>query len=620
MSGITGIFRRDGKDVDPADIKRMNDKISHRGPDGSKVWCEGPVALGHQMLHTTPESLHETLPFEDEESGLVITADARIDNRKDLAPKLGIEDNEYVSDSYFILKAYEKWGEKCPDELLGDFAFVIWDGKKLFCVKDHMGVKPFYYYLSDDVVVFSTEIKALFEIQEVPHGLNETKLALYLMKDTFDHELTFYENIKNLPSAHFLKLDNHVIKKNRYWKLDPNLQIVLDSEEEYATVFLEIFTEAIQCRLRNAFPLGFELSGGLDSSSIVCTAKKILKQKNTNLNNVTTFSRIFDETPESDERYYIKKVVSIEGIKPYFINADNVSPLENIEDILQQQDQPFYTPHITKQIKSYKKMNELGLRVLISGQGGDQNISLGRNYLRELAITFQWEKFVREIKAFSNNMNKPVYHTIIEKVIFPSLPHNLKKCIKILLGRNLNLLNNNFLEDLGVNEESYNTTLDDLNKITSKEYHYYNINQAFHETVFGTIDRRVANFNIEVRFPFYDKRIIEFCYALPSEMKFKKGWNRYVLRLAMANILPNEIQWRPHKTNLGHTYKKNLLLEKETLKKMIYVDNKIIAKYVNLRKIQDIYEEYKSGKGNNQFELWLVVLLYLWLNLYRNKK
>ena len=101
----------------------MNDKISHRGPDGSRIWCEGQVAFGHQMLHTTPESLQEILPFEDKESGLVITADARIDNRKSLSLKLGIEDNKYVSDSYFILKAYEKWGEKCPEKLLGDFTF-----------------------------------------------------------------------------------------------------------------------------------------------------------------------------------------------------------------------------------------------------------------------------------------------------------------------------------------------------------------------------------------------------------------------------------------------------------------------------------------------------------------
>lgn len=106
MSAITGIFYRDGRKVQPYQIKKMNDRLSHRGPDGSKVWCEGSVGLGHQMLFTTPESLHEELPFEEDR--LVITADARIDNRKELSDKLGIEDKEEVSDSYFILKTYQK--------------------------------------------------------------------------------------------------------------------------------------------------------------------------------------------------------------------------------------------------------------------------------------------------------------------------------------------------------------------------------------------------------------------------------------------------------------------------------------------------------------------------------
>lgn len=130
MGAITGIFYRDGRSVKPEQIKEINDKLSHRGLNGSAVWTDGSVALGHQMLHTTPESLHEKLPFEDEDSGLVITADARIDNRKELSEMLGIEDREDVSDSYFILEAYQKWGEKCPDKLLGDFAFAIWDKNK----------------------------------------------------------------------------------------------------------------------------------------------------------------------------------------------------------------------------------------------------------------------------------------------------------------------------------------------------------------------------------------------------------------------------------------------------------------------------------------------------------
>ena len=139
----------------------MNDRLSHRGPDGSNTWCEGPVAFGHQMLMTTPESLNENLPFHDEKAGLAITADARIDNRKELSKHLDIEDNENLADSYFILKAYEKWGENCPEKLLGDFAFAIWDSNKeqLFCARDHMGVKPFYYYLSDEPFSLQLRLK-----------------------------------------------------------------------------------------------------------------------------------------------------------------------------------------------------------------------------------------------------------------------------------------------------------------------------------------------------------------------------------------------------------------------------------------------------------------------------
>ena len=163
MSAITGIFRRDGKPVNPETNQKMNDTLAHRGPDGSRVRCKGSVAFGHQMLHTTPESVQEVLPFENKNSGLVITADARIDNRKELSEELGLENNIEVSDSQFILKAYEKWGEKCPENLLGDFAFAIWDKNReiLFCARDHMGVRPLYYYLSDGVLSSIQELVLL---------------------------------------------------------------------------------------------------------------------------------------------------------------------------------------------------------------------------------------------------------------------------------------------------------------------------------------------------------------------------------------------------------------------------------------------------------------------------
>ena len=391
MSAITGIYDRNDQLVEYNQIKEMNDRLAHRGLNGSQVWVKGSVALGHQMLHTTPESLKENLPFQ--EDGVVITADARIDNRRELSEKLNIKDEIEVSDSYFILKSYQKWGENCPEELIGDFAFVIWDEReeKLFCARDHTGVKPFYYYLSEEIFIFATEIKAILTIPTIPNKLNEKKLALFIMRDMLDQELTFYENIKCLPAAHTISLKKNKFSKTNYWKLNPDLNIEMDSEEDYAKAFRDIFTEAVRCRLRSNFPIGSELSGGLDSSSVVCTAKKILIEENTNLDVINTFSRVYDEIPESDERYYIKKVFDNDKIKPTLTIGDNISPLENINNILWHQDQPFYSPHIAIQNSSYQKVSDNGIHVLLSGEGGDQIVSHGGNYIRELFLYLKME-------------------------------------------------------------------------------------------------------------------------------------------------------------------------------------------------------------------------------------
>ena len=168
MSAITGIFYRNNHSVKFDQIKKMNDSLSHRGPDGSKVLNYESIALGHQMLYTTKESLKETLPFKDK-SGLIITADARIDNREELADQLKIDNSPENSDSQFILEAYKKWGDKCPEKLLGDFAFAIWDigEQKLFCARDHMGIKSFYYYLTDEHLFFATEIRHFLPTQKL---------------------------------------------------------------------------------------------------------------------------------------------------------------------------------------------------------------------------------------------------------------------------------------------------------------------------------------------------------------------------------------------------------------------------------------------------------------------
>ena len=165
MSGIVGIYRPEGI-VANADLERMVETISHRGGDGSSVWTEGPIGLGHRMLHTTPESLHEKLPLVSDSHDLTITADARIDNREELWTALGFSGSPHVevADSQLILASYERWGERCPEKLLGDFSFAIWDRRKqvLFCARDHYGVRPFnYHYRPGQAFVYVGKLRRL---------------------------------------------------------------------------------------------------------------------------------------------------------------------------------------------------------------------------------------------------------------------------------------------------------------------------------------------------------------------------------------------------------------------------------------------------------------------------
>ena len=202
MSGIAGIFLRDGRPVDNRSLARMLQAMNYRGPDGSSTWNEGALGLGHLMLCSTPESTEEKLPKNNETGRLVITADARIDNRDELLAGLAITPRlgQAIDDSDLILLAHERWGEVAPEKLIGDFAYCIWDRfeKELFCCRDAFGVRPLYYYLSEKIFAFASEIRPLLELDEVPGRLNEVMVADYLIGMEDDQAITFYKGIFRL--------------------------------------------------------------------------------------------------------------------------------------------------------------------------------------------------------------------------------------------------------------------------------------------------------------------------------------------------------------------------------------------------------------------------------------
>jgi asparagine synthase (glutamine-hydrolysing) len=620
MSAITGIFYRDNRNVDPKLIKHMNDKLSHRGPDDSNLWYEGSVALGHQMLYTTPESLHEKLPFE--EDGVVITADARIDNRKELSEKLNIKDNEEVPDSYFILKAYQRWGEKCPQELLGDFTFVIWnkDHGTLFCARDHMGVKPFYYYLCEDAFFFATEIKSLLTIPNVKCKINELEIANILaLISGEDREITCYEGIYRLPAAYSLKINSNNSKKSVYWKLDPNNMIILDSDEDYSKKFLEIFTEAVNCRLRSAFPVGYMLSGGLDSSSVACTAQKILQKEGKK--QLKTFSAIFDNVPKSNEHYFIDKVLSSSDFDSHYIKADLINPLNEIDKFFWYSDTASIPPNTFMNWNIYREADKCGVRVLLDGFDGDVTVSHGSKFLTELFSTYKWMKFFNEVKAYTK-LKKVSYKSIFLSIgLYVLIPKVFQK--KMVLRNEYNrkkrsrsrIIKKEFADQTQVIKKIIEIKEKFINTNNAHQYHYLELNSGSIQFETELLDWMSAPFSIEPRHPFYDKRLIEFCLAIPSEQKLSKGWDRVIMRRAMSGILPTEIQWRKDKGDLSFNFIQSLMTNNDLLDDIILGNISTIDKYIDIEEIKKIYNncKYEDIIDEDITQLWYIVSLYLWL-------
>jgi asparagine synthase (glutamine-hydrolysing) len=636
VSAIVGLSNSDGKPVGEVDVSRMLDSLEHRGSDGAGVWSDGFIGLGHRMLWTTPESLHEKQPLLNQSGDVVITADARIDNRKELIAELDLSGNApgSITDGELILAAYEKWGEMCPEKLLGDFAFAIWDRRKraLFCARDHFGVKPFYYCsLSGRFFVFASEIKALLSHPEVPRKLNEVRVGDYLASMFDDKTITFYADILRLPPAHSLTVSPAGTHLQQYWSLDPSCELQLRSDDAYAEAFRELFIEAVRCRLRTALPVGSMLSGGMDSSSITCVARELLARDGGR--RLLTFSAIFDEVTQCDERPFINAVLAQNSLEPHYVHGDQVSPLADLDQVLWHQDEAFYAPNLFLTWNLYRVAKEQGARIVLDGFDGDTTVSHGEGYLNELAYAGQWFTLAAEIRAFGRTFNLSSRKLLwsyawrygLDPKISRSRALKLTRRIWRILNRpreSANLpswsanLNPIFVQGIDLMERRKALRQAWANPPrTERENHYRNLTLGVMPFTLEVLERAAAAFGIEPRFPFWDKRLVEFCLALPPQQKVHGGWTRIVLRRALADILPAEVQWRRSKSNLGPNFEHGLLAyERQRLEEVILKDSRIIEKYVDMDSLREAYSRFASGgRGDDALMIWKAVSLALWL-------
>jgi asparagine synthase (glutamine-hydrolysing) len=656
MSGIMGIHYLDGRPVEQ-ELGRMVDILTHRGPDGADIWIDGAVGLGHRMLWTTPESLLEKLPLVSQSGDIVITADCRIDNREELISAFQLEKcpPEKITDSQLILAAYEKWGQQCPEHLLGDFAFAIWDKReqKLFCARDHFGVKPFYYYYqTGKVFAFGSEIKAILSLQEVPCRLNELRIADYLSPTFEDKSITSYKGILRLPPGQTLTVDCRNLQLHSYWSLKIGNELKLNSDREYADAFQEIFTEAVRCRLRSAFPISSHLSGGLDSSSVACVARNLLQKENGS--ELHTFSNIFDDVPECDERPFINTVLEQGGFIPHYVHADRFGPLSEWKHFFQYMDEASIGPSHFLTWGLNRATEQAGIRISLDGFDGDTTVSHGANYFGELVRQGNWNTFIAEANAVSQHFDTSLtalfneyaigyleelaqhgkwidlakvineigkHFQVSRKQLF--IGHGVKPLIRQLLGRrkksgknDTSVINPSFAQRAGLNSKSQNQLQSQM--VTVREDQWRSLTSALFTLTLELVDQSSAAFSIESRHPFMDKRLIEFCLALPPEQKLHQGWSRAVMRRAMDNILPKQIQWRGGKTVMTPNFLRGILhLDRKLMDEVAIANSNSIKEFVDLNSLHESYHRLVSeGEVKNNDDViavWKAVTLSLWL-------
>lgn len=676
MSAIMGIYYLDDCAVDREDLGLMLEVLAHRGPDGAEIWVDQSIGFGHRMLWTTPESLLENLPMKDQAGNLVMTSDARIDNRDELISYLDFDNclAQKITDSQLILAAYEKWGEECPEYLIGDFAFAIWDKRKqsLFCARDHMGIKPFYYYHQPgEIFTFSSEIKALLCLKEVPRRLNEVKVGEYLAVMLEDKSSTLYQGILRLPAACSLTVNIQGIQIKSYWTLDADRELVLESDEEYAEALQKIFTEAVRCRLRSAFPIGSHLSGGLDSSSVTCVARRLLEEENCPLH---TFSNIFETVTQCDERSFINPVLDQGGMIPHYVYADQMGPLSELDQIFSYHEEVFFGPtHFLVWGPNRAAQNE-GIRIVLSGFDGDSTLSHGEGYLMKLARNGEWKTFARvadEISklissssldilqqygltylqelarksnwlAFTKAAKEVAEHfEISQRQIFlhhgvkPLLPKLLRQAWQIIRRRSEPRSNSDWLfKPSFAKKIGWKKRVQELNEessknlpVTERKHHWGVITSGSVTYAMEMLEKSSAAFSIEARHPFMDKRLLEFCLSLPPEQKLNQGWSRLVMRRAMNNIIPEQVQWRRGKANMSPSFLYGLLtLNRDIVDDVMQNHLESIAAYVDTKGLRKAYKQlisahdFKSAETSIALDIWKAVMLTVWLNRVQFKQ
>lgn len=565
MSGIASILHLDEEPVSPKHIEQLVQSLAWRGPDHQGVWRNHSVALGAVLLWTTPEDWDTYQPFTTSQGDCVVL-DGRLDNRSDLGQALHITHVELqaMSDVELLWLTYQQWGNECVRHLVGAFAFVIWDAAQqtLFAARDPLGLRSFFYFWNGRRFYGASTLQSLRNLPFVETSLDKDYIWDYLTASfmgSFDPEATPLQEIRRLPGGHTLQLERGNLKIRRYWQPWELSPIEYKQDAEYLDHFHSLFREIIAAQCRAVGPLGSALSGGLDSSSVVCVAKELEAEGVLPAKEFHTFTMLFDQVLRKNAGALVHPAKLDALGEKYGLTVHKIECHDWLPMFAQlpyrgsvPQDEPFIIPS-----RAYRNMGLKikqacpDVRVLLTGLGADEGLASSLFYVVDLLCEGYFSKATQVVEQVASASSMTVDQILLRLVLAGLGPRSLAyRLHRGQAGRwDMDLgYRIHFRVPRWTPDESFLTrrALRRLNLIP-QNFNSLATQVAFERNILLLgdnvrlwDDQYIGTASgMEMRHPFYDRRLIEFFLRLPAHQKIGHGGvSKYILRQAMADIVP----------------------------------------------------------------------------------
>ena len=616
MCGIAGTISLRGAPADRTRIEAMAARLVHRGPDAEGVHIDRHVGLASRRLSILDLSEAGRQPLANEDSTAWIVFNGAVYNYRELRPELERAGHRFRSqtDTEVVLHAYEEWGSTCLERFNGMFAFAVWDAARgrLFCARDRLGVKPFYYTERDGTLLFASEPKALLAALDSAPPPDEQAIADFIALDYVDAgERSFFSGIQQLVAGHSMLVDGDGVSVRRWWDITPqppeDPRITADDAVDE---FRALFDDAVRLRLRSDVPVGSCLSGGLDSSAVVCTVNEFL-ERSREAESVGETQKTFSATfpgERFDESVYIDAVGAAARVEQHRVAVDGHDLFGTAREVLRAQDEPVGSTSIIAQWHVMRIAQAGDVTVLLDGQGGDELLGGYHSFvgyrIADLLRAGEPAAAARELRAYHRGQA----HSWVRSArlaLVPLIPQRARTRLRELDKRSGGVLSPK-LHGLPAETRS---APPGFGKLEAERYHIYHHGLP---ALLRYEDRNSMAFSLEARLPFLDYRLVELSFRLEPSALIASGATKTLLRRALADRLPVLVRERQDK--VGFLTPQARWLREAGAEVARTVERPDFGGgYLSRDAVRRLIARLERGERGVDFALWRCLCLDLWL-------